>query len=71
MAGDVLTETSVLPAVVFLLPILTGAIVFSATRMGRAFQQWLSVLTAALVTGLGAWMAYTDPGGGGAHDLEQ
>jgi hydrogenase-4 component F len=58
MAGEVLTETSVLPAVIFLLPILTGAIVFSATRMGRAFQQWLSVLTAALVTGLGAWMAY-------------
>jgi len=58
MAGEVLTETSVLPAVIFLLPILTGAIVFSATRMGRGFQQWLSVLTAALVTGMGAWMAY-------------
>jgi hydrogenase-4 component F len=58
MAGEVLTETSVLPAVIFLLPILTGAIVFSATRMSRAFQQWLSVLTAALVTGMGAWMAY-------------
>ena len=26
--------------------------------MGRGFQQWLSVLTAALVTGMGAWMAY-------------
>ena len=37
---------------------LAGAIVFSATRMGRTFQQWLCVLTAALVTGLSAWMAY-------------
>ena len=31
---------------------------FSATRMGRVFQQWISVLTAALVTGLSGWMAY-------------
>ena len=58
MAGDVLTETSIVPAVVFLLPMLAGAIVFSATRMGRTFQQWICVLTAALVTGLSAWMAY-------------
>ncbi len=58
MAGEVLTETSIVPAVVFLLPMLAGAIVFSATRMGRTFQQWLCVLTAALVTGLSAWMAY-------------
>jgi hydrogenase-4 component F len=58
MAGDVLTETSIVPAVVFLLPMLAGAIVFSATRMGRAFQQWICVLTAAIVTGLSAWMAY-------------
>ena len=58
MAGEVLTQTSIVPAVVFLLPMLAGAIVFSATRMGRTFQQWLCVLTAALVTGLSAWMAY-------------
>ncbi len=58
MAGDVLTETSIVPAVVFLVPMLAGAIVFSATRMGRTFQQWLGVLTAAVVTGLSAWMAY-------------
>ena len=58
MAGEVLTETSIVPAVVFLLPMLTGAIVFAATRMGRTFQQWICVLTAALVTGLSAWMAY-------------
>jgi len=37
---------------------LAGVIVFSATRTGRAFQQWLCIVTAALVTGLSAWMAY-------------
>ena len=58
MAGEVLTETSIVPAVVFLLPMLAGAVVFSATRMGRTFQQWICVLTATLVTGLCAWMAY-------------
>ncbi|HKM82327.1 MAG TPA: proton-conducting transporter membrane subunit [Candidatus Acidoferrum sp.] len=57
MAGDVLTQTSIVPAVVFLLPMLAGTIMFSTPGVGRAFQQWLSVLTAALVTGLGAWMA--------------
>ncbi len=56
MAGEALTETSVLPAMVFLLPIATGAIVFSIPRMGRIFQQGLCVATAALVTGLSAWM---------------
>ena len=58
MAGDVLTQPSIVPAVVFLLPMLAGTIVFAATRMGRAFQQRVCVLTAALVTGLSAWMAY-------------
>ena len=58
MAGEVVTETSIVPAVVFLLPMLAGAIVFAATRMGRTFQQGVCVLTAALVTGLSAWMAY-------------
>jgi hydrogenase-4 component F len=58
MAGDVLTQTSIVPAVVFLLPMLAGAIVFSATRTGRTLQQWLCILTAALVTGMSAWMAY-------------
>jgi len=57
MAGGVLTETSIVPAVVFLLPMLAGTIMFSIPGAGRAFQQWLSVLTAAVVTGLGAWMA--------------
>ncbi len=58
MAGDVLTQTSSVPAVVFLLPMLAGAVVFSVPRTHRAFQQWICVLTAALVTGLSAWMAY-------------
>jgi hydrogenase-4 component F len=56
MAGQV--QGSILPAIVFLLPVLAGVIVFSARQMGRGFQQWLSVLTAAVVTGIGAWMAY-------------
>jgi hydrogenase-4 component F len=58
MAREVLVQGSILPAIIFLLPVLAGAVVFLARRMGRGFQQWLSVLTAALVTGMGAWMAY-------------
>jgi len=58
MAGEVVTQTSIVPAVVFLLPMYAGAIVFSATRLGRAFQQGVCIVTAALVTGLSAWMAY-------------
>src|SRR5271157_3427735 len=58
MPGEALTETSALPAAVFLLPLLAGVIVISATRTNRALQQWISVLTMALVTGLGSWMAY-------------
>jgi len=58
MPGEALTETSFLPAAVFLLPLLAGVIVISATRTHRALQQWISVLTMALVTGLGTWMAY-------------
>lgn len=57
MVGDTLTKTSFIPAAVFLLPVLAGVIVFSAARLGRVFQQWVSVLTAALVTGFGVWMA--------------
>jgi proton-translocating NADH-quinone oxidoreductase chain N len=58
MAGDVLTQTSIVPAVTFLLPVLAGAVVFAATRMGRTFQQGLCIVTAALVTGMSAWMVY-------------
>jgi hydrogenase-4 component F len=58
MSGEALTEISLVPAAVFLLPVLAGVVVFSATRLGRAFQQWTCILTTALVTGMGAWMAY-------------
>jgi len=58
MAGEGLTETSIVPAAVFLLPMIAGAIVFAATRWGRSWQQGISILTAALITGLSAWMAY-------------
>ncbi len=61
MPGEALTQRSFLPAAVFLLPVLAGVIVISATR--RALQQWISALTMAVVTGLGAWMAYRTLGG--------
>jgi len=62
MPGEALTETSFLPAAVFLLPVLAGVIVISAARTSRALQQWISALTMALVTGLGAWMAHRNLG---------
>ncbi len=49
--------TSSAPAAAFLLPLVSGIVLFLASGLGRRFQQWVSVLTAALVTGLGAWMA--------------
>jgi len=58
MAGEALTEISLVPAAVFLLPVLAGVVVFSATRLGRAFQRRTCIVTTALVTGMGAWMAY-------------
>ena len=57
MVGDVLIQASALPAIVFLLPMLVGTMMFFVPGMGRAAQQWVSVLSAALVTGLGVWMA--------------
>jgi proton-translocating NADH-quinone oxidoreductase chain N len=58
MAPQVSLQGSILPAIIFLLPVLAGTLLFLCRRMAVAFQQWLSVLTAALVTGMGAWMAY-------------
>ena len=58
MSAEPLTETSIVPAAVFLLPVLAGAILISAARMSRVLQQWISVLTMVLVSGLGAWMVY-------------
>jgi hydrogenase-4 component F len=56
-------QGSMLPAIIFLLPVVAGAVVFLARRWGGTFQQWLSVLTAALVTGMSVWMAYRVLGG--------
>ena len=58
MSSETSTVTSFLPAVVFLLPVLAGAIVISARRTSRVLQQWISVLTMLLVTGLGGWMVH-------------
>ena len=58
MAVDAtLTETSIVPAVVFLLPMLVGTVIFAILRIGPAIQRWLCILTTAVVTGLGIWMA--------------
>lgn len=57
MASDVVTQASIVPAVVFLLPMLMGTVVLAIPRMGRRLQCWLPVLTAAAVFGLGGWMA--------------
>jgi hydrogenase-4 component F len=58
MASQGLIETSILPAVIFLLPLLTGTVFFLARQLGRGFQQSMSVLTTALVTGIAAWIAH-------------
>lgn len=63
MLGDVLTQASVVPAMVFILPILMGIIMFSIPRIGLAWQQLLSVFTAVLATALGIWMASRILGG--------
>lgn len=57
MAVDVGTQTSIVPAVVFLLPMLMGTIVLAIPGVGHSLQRWLSVVTAAVVSGLGCWMA--------------
>ncbi len=56
MAADAMIQASIAPAVVFLLPILAGAVIVCTSR-ARAFQRWFSVSTAAVVTGVGLWMA--------------
>ena len=57
------TETSLIPAVTFLLPLVAGAPVLLWKRIDRRVQQGLPVLTAALVTAMGAWMAHKVLGG--------
>ncbi len=57
------TETSIIPAVTFLLPIVAGASVLLWKRIDRRLQQVIPILTAALVTAMAAWMAYQGAGG--------
>jgi len=57
------TETSIIPAVTFLLPIVAGAPVLLWKRIDRRVQQVLPILTAALVTAMAAWMASKALGG--------
>ena len=52
-----MTEISIIPAVTFLAPLVAGAPVLFWKRMDRRLQQALPIVTAALVVGLGAWMA--------------
>jgi hydrogenase-4 component F len=63
MEAQAVTETSMIPAVTFLLPLLAGMLVFFSKRRARGFQQSVSILTAALVCGMGAWMAHRILGG--------
>ena len=58
MPGEPVSEISILPAAVFLLPVAAGIVVFVATRLSCTFQQWVAILTAGLATALGGWMAY-------------
>lgn len=51
------TETSIIPALTFLLPLLAGAPVLFFKQIDRRFQQGLPILTSALVTAMGVWMA--------------
>ena len=51
------TETSIIPAVTFLLPIAAGIPLFAWKRIDRRLQQGLPILTAALVLAMGVWMA--------------
>jgi len=50
------TETSIIPAITFLLPVAAGIPVLFWKRIGRGWQQGLPVLSAVVVTILGAWM---------------
>ncbi len=57
------TQTSMIPAVTFLLPLAAGAPVLLWKRIDRRVQRGLPILTAVLVTAMGAWMAYKAVGG--------
>lgn len=52
------TETSTIPAITFLAPILAGTLVLFWKRIDRRLQQALLILSTALVTATGARMAF-------------
>ncbi|HZO99635.1 MAG TPA: proton-conducting transporter membrane subunit, partial [Terriglobia bacterium] len=52
-----MTEISNLPAATFLLPMIAGVLVFLTQRKDRGVQQWITVLTTALVAAFGVRMA--------------
>jgi len=56
MSRDIVTQVSIVPAIVFLLPMLMGTVMLLIPGAGRQLQRWLSVLTTAVVLGLGAGM---------------
>ncbi len=51
-------EISIIPAATFLLPLVAGVPVLLWKRIDRRLQQGLPIATAALITAMGAWMAY-------------
>ncbi len=57
MEARILTETSIIPALTFLAPMLFGTLVLAFTRIDRRLQQGLPIVSAAWATALGAWMA--------------
>ncbi|MCW5977727.1 MAG: hypothetical protein KIT09_06600 [Bryobacteraceae bacterium] len=57
------TEISMIPAITFLLPLAAGAPVLLWKGMDRRAQQGLPIVVAALVTGMGVWMAIKAAGG--------
>lgn len=56
MAEETLNQTSMLPAMVFLLPVLAGIVIFAVRGMSRAYEQGLAIVVSAFVTGIGLWM---------------
>ena len=58
MEAKLVTETSIIPAVTFLLPVAAGVLAFAWRQMSSRLQRGLPILTASIVTLMGAWMVY-------------
>lgn len=56
MSGDMITRVSIVPAIVFLLPMLMGTVMLVMPGSVRQLQRWFSLVTAAVVLALGIWM---------------